>query len=713
MQSARFGRTILATSICVLLSAPVMAVESEGSDYAELVLSSEQTNIATVKLMTLHQAVSSFYTANLRWPSSLTELSTGTDVYFIGDFSTPFGTITGAANGANSYTLQISVPTTPSDFRRAQYENLAGSIGGDYVANSVQLNIPVPYTASVAKNMLQRTEDASGFGLNEMLTDLSLGDNDITNIKKLAGEDIELTGTLKTPKLESIDASIDTIQTQSLNVNKTADIKEGSADSANFNEFVINDKLEADSFNYDSLDIGELTVSDQSVIDSITVSERGTIDYLDAERVDFDYGSFTASLSAINAEANKLIVDEFMVDSFVGPVTFNSPVMVNDVTQAMGPFTVNGPLTQSNGTVNLGQTEIQSNLTTGYANLGGDVQVDGNFTAKTANFLQNVEVLGRTSLEALLGTSANVSNKVFVNGSANVTNELRLNGDLMAGNKVIARDGAWYENGQKVTERYYGLNDKVANAEKLGGKDSSLLAVKSRNNVFRSATTFSRDLRVNNAVRSASGLLIDSSGRLYDRGVLVSSKYAKKTDVTSATNEINSKIAQIESIVQSAVNQKQSQLTGYRNRINTVRGQQSSINTNNNSSLSLLAQADSNLTTANNYYRQANSTLQGGKTKVNALNSLGNTVKSMAAYRTTIVNHTHTIYKEGDGGGSTLKWQVVGTTCSHVQPSATAGASCSAPGARAFGAVVGTNCNLSGNPVNPSWGPTWQQLECK
>ena len=326
--------------------------------------------------------------------------------------------------------------------------------------------------------------------------------------------------------------------------------------------------------------------------------------------------------------------------------------------------------------------------------------MDGNFTAKTANFLQNVEVLGRTSLDALLGTSANVSNKVFVNGSANVTNELRLNGDLMAGNKVIARDGAWYENGQKVTERYYGLNDKVANAKKLGGKDSSLLAVKSRNNVFRSATTFSRDLRVNNAVRSASGLLIDSSGRLYDRGVLVSSRYAKKTDVTSATNEINSKIAQIESIVQSAVNQKQSQLTGYRNRINTVRGQQSSINTNNNSSLSLLAQADSNLTTANNYYRQANSKLQGGKTKVNALNSLGNTVKSMAAYRTTIVNHTHTIYKQVGGTVSqSYKWSRLSRKERGQGGTASQGAPCSTPGATVRG-FTGEAGQSDGSPLS-------------
>ncbi|OCP68396.1 hypothetical protein [Vibrio parahaemolyticus] len=717
MQSARLGRTIIATSVCLILASPMVAIAEDEIDSASIVLSTEQTNMATVKLMTLQQAVSSYYAANLRWPNSLTDLTTGANVYFVGDFSTPFGNISGVKNSENSYSLQINVPANPTDYRRGQYETLAGNVGGDYASNRISFSIPVPYAASVKMNMLQRTEDTSGSGLNEMLASLSLGNNDITNIQRLVGDNIELSGDFNVSTVEAIDASVDTAEIDTLNVNVSGDIEEGVADTANIAEFVVNDTLKTEVLTFGSLDLGELTVSDNAIVDNVTITKRATLDYLDADRVEFDYGNFTASLSAVNAEVHTLTTDGLRVDRFIGPVRFNSPVAINDVTQALGTFTVNGQLTQKDraGNFSLGNTKVNGNLTTiGAAQFDSNVKVTGSFTAGSADFTQSVNVNGRTSLDDLRGASARFSNKVIVKGKATVNQQLRISGDLIAGNRVVARNGIWYENGQKVTDRYYGINSKVSDADKLSGVDSSKLAVKSRNNVFNSTNTFRKNIYVTGAVRSGAGVLVDASGRLYDQGVLFSSKYAKQAELTSAEKAINDKIAAVESQINSAVNSKQSQLTSYRTQLNGVITQQNGIDSTNNESQKQIDLARTYLQQAESNYNTSNTALSGSSQKVSSLTNLANQVNSMDAFRTTVIRKTNTIYKRANTPTVTYQWTVVGTTCFTASLDYKAvGASCSTRGAKARGNTTTGQCNLSNNPVNPSWGPKFELLECK
>ncbi|HBC3902296.1 TPA: hypothetical protein KD856_004039 [Vibrio parahaemolyticus] len=722
MQSIRPTSCAIALGVALSgLFAPIALANTQDIGQAELEQSMRQTSLVSSKLTTLQRAVSAFYSDKLRFPSSLDDLD-GTsglpEIYYKGNYKTPIGTISGVAT-ANSYTLIIPVSSNPTNHQLGIYESVAGEIGGDYnsASNTIRVSVPIPHAASVRKNMLQTTPDTSGFGLNTMETDLSLGDNDITNVSKLLGESATFTNATSN-EVQALSGSMDNLTTKDLLVNIESSVTDGDADTILFNTLDVTQTLTSKDFEFNSIDFTSVS-ADNTVAQSLDVAAAATVGTLIANEVEFERGNFHASLSAdIVKVYDKFATDSLKVDRFISPVSFNSPVLINDVMTTMSSLTINGQLIQNSGITQLGKTTVLGDLETSTAQFVNNLTINNSVLANTAQFGGDVGVTGRTDLEAVVGTSANIGNLLRVNGSANVSNQVSLNGDLYAGSRLVARNGEWYENGQKLSSRYYGKNDKVANADKLGGKDSSLLAVKSRNNVFKGATTFSRNLVVNGTIRSGSGVLVDSSGRLYDQGVLVSSKYASKSDLSRADSDMQNYMNQIETAVVSEMNRKRSELQGYASRINKVRSGQGGIDTKNNQSQSYLNTASTNLSTALNYTNSGTQSLDGVKGKVSNLERLGNTVQNMTAYNTTVTRKTHTIYKEsqggtGGGGGTGHKWVVSGSTCSTQQASGTAGGSCSSPGAKAYGKVVGMSCNLSGNPANPSWGPSFEQLVCR
>lgn len=611
---------------------------------AELQRSLEQSQIASTKLTTLQDAVSSFYTANLRWPTTLSELTSGVNVYYVGGFDTPFGTITGTQNGASSYSLTIAVDNTPSDYKLGQYETIAGLVGGDYVANTININVTIPYSASVVKNMLQRTEDTSGFGLNTMKTDLSLDGNDITNIKSLIGDNATLTNVLSST-VTSQNASFDDLTTVDFVVNNRADIVDGNSNFATFDDLKITNKIETKDLDFQSIDFTDLTVDNNTITDLLTVTNRATIDQLVAENVEFETGSFSASLSAINADADTLFTDELYVDKVLTPVSFNSPVVINDVATALSDVVINGTLNQTTGSATLGKTSIAGNLNAPVVTFKHDLTINNSVYSSSGNFKGNVTVYGRSDLNALVGTSANIANKLKVNGNATVNDELNLNGNLIAGKQAIAKSSQWYENGTKIVDKYYGINEKVADAELLSGKDSSKLAIKARSNIFSQSATFQNNIYVNGSIRSGSGVLIDSSGRLYDGGTLVSSHYATKSELASADSAINSKLTQVESAIANEMARRRSELKGYETRIASVQSQQVTLDGKASSIDSLLNQSAANLASAENMVDQGSTSLNGAKGKVSSLSSLGSSVKNLDAYKTSVTRRTHYIYK--------------------------------------------------------------------
>lgn len=621
---------------------PLAFADDTGS--AELQRSLNQSRIASTKLTTLQDAVSSFYTANLRWPSSLTELTSGVNVYYVGGFDTPFGTITGSQVGANSYSLSISVDSSPSNYKQGQYETIAGLVGGEYAADTININVTMPYSASVVKNMLQRTEDTSGFNLNTMETDLSLDGNDITNIKSLIGDNATLTD-VNSLTATSKNASFDDLTTVDFVVNNRADIENGDSNFATFDSLNVTNKIEANDLDFQSINFTELAVDNNTVTDSLNVTNRATIDNLTAENIEFETGSFSASLSAINANADTLYTDELYVDEVLTPVSFNSPTVINDVATALSDVLIGGTLNQTTGSATLGNASISGNLNAPIVTFKNNLTIQNSAYSDSGNFKRNVTVYGSTNLNALVGTSANIANKLKINSNATIHDELNLSGNLNAGNKMIAKSSQWYENGVKISDKYYGINDKVADAERLGGKDSSQLAVKARSNIFSQAATFKSNVNVKGTIRSGSGVLIDSSGNLYDGGVRVSSLYATKSELANADSEVNSKVAQVESAVANEIARRRSELQGYETRIASVQSQQTYLDGKAASIDSLLNQSAANLASANNLTEQGRSSLNGVKGKVSSLNSLGTSVKNLDAYKTTVTNRTHYIYK--------------------------------------------------------------------
>jgi hypothetical protein len=119
-----------------------------------------------------------YYVANLGWPTSLASISN----YYTGTYTTPIGTVTGAIT-ASSYKLSITLSVTDAQIV-AQAKTLASKLNGSYNTGSKTLTIAVdpPQNAAIVSSMLSRFPDTTGSGLNTMMADLSMDNNDVNDI---------------------------------------------------------------------------------------------------------------------------------------------------------------------------------------------------------------------------------------------------------------------------------------------------------------------------------------------------------------------------------------------------------------------------------------------------------------------------------------------------------------------------------------------------
>lgn len=636
----------LSVALSGLLSPSYAFADSSEFAKAEMEQSILKTSIVASKLTTIQKAISAYYTDKLAWPSSFDDLD-GTsglaEIYYQGSYSTPIGTITGTS-ATNSYTIRIGVLSNPTDFNLSIYENVAGQVGGDYdsTTNQILLSVPIPHSASIKKNMISRVADTSGFNLNTMETDLHLDSNDILNASKVFGVNANF-DTLNTVNVNANSAALDTINADDLLVNVESTITDGTANSISFNSLTVTDTLEADDLNFNALDFDTVNATNAKSLNLI-VTDTARATTLNADEVEFKNGNFHNSLNADVAHIQKLVTDSLQADQFITPISFNSHAEINGVMNTLSTLRVDS-LHSVSGTASLGQTVLNKDLNSNVATLKSNLNITNSAFADEATFNNNLTVYGRSDFESLVGTSASISNLLRVKGDATITNTLSLNGDLIAGGRVIARNGEWYENGQKIVDKYYGINEKVADADRLGGKDSSQLAVKSRSNVFQRATTFNKNLNVNGSVTSGSGVLFSSSGRLYDQGTLVSSKYATKAELNQADQYINSYLTQVRADVESAINRKRGEIQGYESRINTVLAGQPAINSKIAQVTSNLNTTESNLATAKNYVNSGTSSLNGAKGKISAVEGVADRIASTTAWTTTVNEKTITINK--------------------------------------------------------------------
>ncbi|UQN43901.1 shufflon system plasmid conjugative transfer pilus tip adhesin PilV [Agarivorans sp. B2Z047] len=392
----------------------------------------------------LRSAVLASYMVNNNWPVSPAAVvasgytSTATSVWGMA----VAGTVTG---GGNSYTLSLTAPTLEVAM------GISGRLGAPLSGNTVNLIVPVPASASVLENAVNRFAVVGRPELNLMQTALDMNDHNINNVDVLGVNTVIAT---------TLNGGLATLDT--LLVNTAFTVVPDAAFNRNVNvaqKLTAGTEVEAPVFRGTTLIVDGGTVNGALAVASLNSS--GEI--------------IAAKVTTPQVVADAVIVNGALAaDSAVLGDTSVATLIAND-TDINGLLRVTGP------------SEFVSD-----ALFRGNVTVNGALTVAGITSAADIREGGVLLREKYLGINAKAKDTDKLDGQ----------------DSTFYRNAANLNSGVLAAERLAGLYDIdisgraaiASNAEKLGGVEASNYA---RTNI---AETFGSNVTVNGRIYAKSGL---------------------------------------------------------------------------------------------------------------------------------------------------------------------------------------------------------------
>lgn len=253
-------------------------------------------NLTNSELQRVAGALQNYYVTNLAWPGNM---STQLGHYYSGNYSTPFGNITGTPiSGSGSFQLVINANITDTN-QRAALQSILTQQGGSLTGNTIVLNVDPPQSSATYASMLSRLPDTTGQGLNTMQTNLDMGGFNVNNIGSVNANSVfandAVIGDMSVTSasidgLESLSANITnavitTAVTDTLDVNSLINAPTANLDTVNANlidsDLVIATTIKSPSgiigIESDVVIDGRLTANDITVSGDIVDSNGNTL----------------------------------------------------------------------------------------------------------------------------------------------------------------------------------------------------------------------------------------------------------------------------------------------------------------------------------------------------------------------------------------------------------------------------------------------------
>lgn len=482
--------TLLAIPLSLtLLSSPVWAdgqAQAQAAAEAQEGLAYKTAN----ELTRVAGALQNFYVTNLAWPANLQTQLTN---YYTGNFSTPFGQITGTPlSGNGGYQLTISLSIVDAN-QKAALQSVLTQQGGGLSGNSIAMNIAPPQAAAAYTSMLSRLPDSTGNGLNTMQTNLELGGFDINDI-----------GSINSNNVIANSATVSSMT-----------VTEGDID-----------ELASTNANITNATISNATIAVANITDANAVT-------LDVSNV---INAPTANLSSVNSNVIESdLVIAASLKSHSGIIDIDSDVAMNGRLMA-------------NAVVVSGQVAIDESGKVYYQNQDIDDRYLG-ISDKAADSA----LLGGITPDKF--ARRDISN-IFTQAQS-FQDRLYANAGLYAGNnRVIDTSGALYYRGQNTDLRYLGVQATAYDADRLAGIDASKYARQDISNVFSEKQYFSKGLDINGGLTADNVNVTGRTNtrELYLNGWNVASA---QTDIAALKSKDNHLQNQINDVKNSSVNWKQ------------------------------------------------------------------------------------------------------------------------------------------------------------
>ncbi|OCP68397.1 hypothetical protein [Vibrio parahaemolyticus] len=622
---------------------PVLLAFSSANVYADLPLEQDaikaenlesQVDFTKQKISRIKEALWAYYTSNVAWPSTVSQISAGAEPYFTGTFSTPLGNVTGSPSG-NRFVLSVSVGVNANDSKIQQVKRLAALIGGDYLStsNTAVLAVSKPSTAALVSDMLARTTAEAGTEQNTMSVDLEMSNFDIEDVSTLFGIDGEVSTSAQVDALSADSGKIDLITTQNADIGSLV-ASHVIANQAQMGTFEVFGGVDVDNANGDLLQTSKLELNALNA--SSGSIRRAQIDELRGDTMDFRVGLVTNKLNTSqlivegNAHAPKVEIPVFQSR------TANTTTIKNAIKIA-GPVTtknlqLNSQLVQSKSASAVFSQALSSTTldVAEPANLNGlNVTYNAN-VAGIASF-NNLTINGITRLDrALYADVLNVTGNFSASSLTSLGNVKVTGGIFLNGKRIASNDGSTlYENGKKLSDLYLMKGQKAVNTNRLDGISLGSFARLDTSNDFKQNQTFT-NLTFNGALR-VNGALVISGGNLYERSKRVSDIYETKSNLNA---QKAARLAQLNTLQTDYLNQV-NKLSDYSSRVAAVKTL-SQTNRNNASSL---------LTSAQNLRSKSSETKNNAYNEQSQVTSLVSNVNSEYAkkrtYQTNIVSNNY------------------------------------------------------------------------
>lgn len=650
-------------SAAILLALPFSSLADPAKSDAQTIEQREISVNATSKVLyQLQSAVTAYYLEKGGWPSSLSQIVSGSEPFYNGSLTTSLGTFSSDITG-KAFILKFSARNS-NENTLAMVKSVADLSSSMYANGVFEFVVPTPQSADLVNNMLNRTTDVGG--ANAMLTDLHMGGNNLTDVKKFFALDLELSGAVKASSLDATELTTTNLESLSTTVTDAV------FNEVNFDKFVVNSNVVTNKLTAKDIAVTNSTVGGRIDADSFAMNslkannayvKQVIGDTAEIENATFNIQTQTSSLTV----DQKLEADSGEVDVIRGynqsPIQFASSVNFNDVTLNGGlelnsDFIVNHTANLSGfGTQSL-DVKGTTNVTT--ADVGGDFTVNGQATISNgARLYKNL------TARDVFATSVDFSSTVTAAQGVEVDGQLRVGNRIVQNGQVIATSTDLYNKGQSLSSQLLGKNATAYDADKIDNFDSSQIAQRGTENTFSGTQTFQGTVSVAGNVYVGGKLVVDSNGYLYDGGQAVRNLYATRSEANAAYAGWDQSIASLRSRLTFSVNNLKSDhasvgslLAQTESVANSQRSTIDGIMSNYNNTLIEQRDLDGLITSLASERQSQQSTLSSAVTKLN----------SGPTYRTRTCTITTTRTETGPNSGVFTTSVVDGCPSSYKTP---------------------------------------------
>lgn len=508
-------------------------------------------NNTSKTLAKLKTAVTAYYLERDGWPTTLSQLTSGSEPFYSGELSTALGTFSSSVTG-NAFLLKFTARNSQED-TLAMVKSVSDLSASIYNNGSFESVVPTPQTADIVTNMLSRTVDTNGE--NAMLTDLHMGGNDLVDINKIFATDIEVSETVTA---NAIDAnSLTASNFNSLN----AVVTDVTLNEATFQKLTVNTDVTASSINADQITVNSGSVGASVNAESFDINflkatnafiKEATGDTAEINNATFNIETTTSVLTV----DQKLDADSAQVDVISAykqtPIQFASTVNFNDVTfndtlNLSSHLYVNGASTLDN--VSTESLNVNGGLSATQTTINGALVSNGQ-----ATITDNARLLKNLNAREVFANSAEFASSVTASQGVEIEGQLNVGSSIKQGGQIIADASTLYDNGVALSAKLLAVDGTAYDADKVDGYSSSQIAQKGKANTFSGTQSFKGTVSVGGNVYVGGKLVVDSNGYLYDGGTSVRNLYATKTEAAEAYADWDQSIASLRSRMNSNVN---------------------------------------------------------------------------------------------------------------------------------------------------------------